>query len=1051
MNKDQNNPNNTSTIENKLLKELALIKESLKNEISQRKLLEAKIKLDNSKQIKNEDSHLKNEDIFRSMIQNSTDIVTLIDKNGIICYSSSSIKDILGYSENELLNRNVFEFVHPEDLSLMVSEFEYALENAGKGRKIECRFLNKEGKYLEVEAHGNNQCDNPSIQGIIINVRDISSRKKHEEELKNSKEQKDAILSSITDAFIALDKDWNLTYINKRANVLFNRANKDLIGKPFWNSFTDGNENENKYIAASLKSKHTEFEYFSFRVQKWLNVKFYPSKNGTSIFYNDITEDKIQRTILEVEQYALIENNKRTKKLNEIIDKAILKMESIIPGMFCSVLTVSENGKNLNNFSAPSISQKYLSAIDGIEIKDNLGSCSTAVFNKKNVITPNIQKDPNWNGFKEIAEKEGFVSCWSFPIASSHGVTLATFAVYFKKETIPSKVDIVFISKIMGILSNLIERRKKEDEINKLSLIAKNTNKAVFIADLKHKITWINPAFTDMTGYSFEEVIGKNPFELLIGPKSDPETIDFLKNQMNKKASFNTNTIFHKKNKDVYWSRINGQPMYDEAGNINQYFAIQEDTTARKLSKIDLQDSEKRYRALFHSNSQPMYIYDKATLKFIEVNESAVNTYGYSTEEFNEMKTIDLLEDHMKLKYDSSKEKINYRNNLLNSTEILTDLCINKTKSGTLINVEIIRNEMIISGKPSILVIANDVTKKLKTEKKLIQSNERFTLASKAVNEAIWDFNLITNKLYWADGINVLFGYEDSTQFPSVESWKTFVHPDDYPAVKSDFDSTLANKKIDYWNAEYRFLKKDGSFAFILDNAYIVRNEKGIPTRVIGAMQDVTKQKNYENQKLTLISETQEHERKRFSMELHDGLAQHLVALNLYLSQIAEEPIVDHDALKSCFSVLKTSMNQTRALCYSLTPPELDHGFLLALQAMFERLKAVKAFDVFLQISPEIKDIDFLGVDKYNLYRIIQEFVNNSIKHSGGSLISCKVTKSKKKIHIVTSDNGKGFDMTQKSNSLGLKNIEQRAYLAKIHYTLKSNIGKGTEMKIDLK
>ena len=85
---------------------MALIKESLKNEISQRKLLEAKIKLDNSKQIKNEDSHLKNEDIFRSMIQNSTDIVTLIDKNGIICYSSSSIKDILGYSENELLNRN---------------------------------------------------------------------------------------------------------------------------------------------------------------------------------------------------------------------------------------------------------------------------------------------------------------------------------------------------------------------------------------------------------------------------------------------------------------------------------------------------------------------------------------------------------------------------------------------------------------------------------------------------------------------------------------------------------------------------------------------------------------------------------------------------------------------------------------------------------------------------------------------------------------------------------------------------------------------------------
>ena len=186
-------------------------------------------------------------------------------------------------------------------------------------------------------------------------------------------------------------------------------------------------------------------------------------------------------------------------------------------------------------------------------------------------------------------------------------------------------------------------------------------------------------------------------------------------------------------------------------------------------------------------------------------------------------------------------------------------------------------------------------------------------------------------------------------------------------------------------------------------------------------------------------------------MELHDGLAQHLVALNLYLSQIAEEEMVDHNALDSCFAVLKTSLNQTRALCYSLTPPELDHGFLLALQAMFERLNAVKAFDVFLSISPEISDVDFQSIDKYNLYRIIQEFINNSIKHSGGSLISCKVTKVKNVIYIDTNDNGKGFDITMKNNSLGLKNIEQRAFLAKIKYTFKSTLKKGTHMQIVLK
>ena len=1040
-----------SESEKKLVAELALVKKSLKKEIALRKKAEKKSKVKESNSKKSQKEKQRQDDFFRSIIQSSSDIVFLLDKSGTIQYVSHSITEILGFAENELLTKQILELIHSEDALLMQVELEKISLHEGKHPKIEMRFLRKEGGFIALEAEGNNQFANSSIKGFLLAARVAVKSGKAIEDLKNSEEQKDALLSSITDAFIALDKDWNLTYINRRANVMFNRANKKLIGKSFWDSFTDNDEHNQKYLNALSKTKHTEFECFCMRVQKWLNVKIFPSKTGVSVFYNDITEIKIQRTILELEQFSLIENNKRTKKLNEIIDKAILKMESIIPGMYCSVLLLSENGNTLTNFSGPSLSTNYQCAINEIEISMASHKGSSAIFSDTTTIVSNIQKEANWSGFQDVTKKEGFISCWSFPVSSSEGNLLALFVVYFKKEIVPSKVDSAFITKIVGILSNLIERRKKDDEITKLSLIAKNTNKAVFIADLNQQITWINPAFTVMTGYQFEEVLGKNPFDVLQGEKSDPDIINYLHQQMVGNNSFTLNTIFHKKNKDVYWSRITGQPMFDETGAINQYFAIQEDTTARKLSKINLQDSEKRYRAIFHSNAQPMYIYDKASLKFIEVNESAVNTYGYSTEEFNEMRTIDLLDDIEKAAYDPSKEKINYRSNILNKKETLIEICVNKTKKGNFINVEVIRNEMVISGKPSILVIVNDVTKKMITEQNLIQSNERFSLASKAVNEAIWDLDLSTNKLFWADGISVLFGYEEQNELPTRDNWEAHLHPDDYKAVKLIFDSTLANKKVDYWNSEYRFLKKDGTYAYVLDNAYIVRNTKGKPLRVIGAMQDITRQKNFEIQQLTLISETQDHERKRFSMELHDGLAQHLVALNLYLSQIAEEEMVDHNALDSCFAVLKTSLNQTRALCYSLTPPELDHGFLLALQAMFERLKAVKAFNVSLLISLEIGDVDFQSFDKYNLYRIIQEFINNSIKHSGGSLISCKVTKTKNVIYIDTNDNGKGFDITKKNNSLGLKNIEQRAFLAKIKYTLKSTLKKGTHMQIELK
>ncbi len=1036
--------------QNKLLEELASLKVKLQEEKYKRKKLESQIKSFESSFQSEETPNLNKEGIFRAMIQNSADIITLISQTGDVKYVSSSVIDVLGYTVNELLNRNVFEFIHPDDLNLMKSELTQTLKKLGRGKKMECRFLSKKGTYLHLEAQGNNQSSNPSIEGIILSSRDISKRKISEEELKNSEEQKKAILSSITEAFIALDTDWNVTYINKRANVLFNRSNRKILGENFWSTFADITENGEKYFGASTKNKHTEFEYFYERLQKWLSVKIYPSKKGLSIFYTDITESKIDRTIIEIEQNALIENTKRSKKLNEIVDEAILKMGTVIPGMICSVMMVSEDGKSLLNFSAPLISKEYLHKTQGLPIKDNFGSCSTAALTKESVITSNIKKDVKWLEIKDITEKEGFISCWSFPIISTKNEVLAIFAVYFKKETVPSKIDLSFISKIRRILSSLIEDRKKEDEINKLSLIAKNTNKAVFITDLDQCITWVNPAFTDMTGYNFSDVIGEKPIQLLEGAKSDFDTMRYLEKQMKENGTFTLNTIFHKKNGEIYWSRITGQPMYDETGNTNQYFAIQEDTTARKLAKIDLQDSEKRYRALFHSNSQPMYIYDKSTLKFIEVNEAAVNAYGYSTDEFNEMKTYDLLEDELKKHYNPNDEKVNHRNNILNSTEILTDQSINKTKDGRLIHVEIIRNEMIISGKASILAIVNDVTKKLNTEKKLIQSNERFTLASKAVNEAIWDLNIKSHKLYWANGVTQLFGYENPNEVLTAPNWHTFVHEEDYQPVKQDFDRALADKNTDYWDSEYRFLKQDGTYAFILDRAFIVRNPDGQPTRVIGAMQDITKQKNFENQKLMLISETQEYERKRFSMELHDGLAQHLVALKLYLSQIEENEVVEQNTLKSCFDILKISMNQTRALCYSLTPPELDHGFLLALEAMFERLKSVKAFDVQLNINSAISDCDFGDIDKYNLYRIIQEFVNNSIKHSKGSLISCVITKKKKEIKILVKDNGNGFDMSLKSNSLGLKNIEQRAHIAKINYELISTIGDGTQLLVTL-
>jgi PAS domain S-box-containing protein len=565
---------------------------------------------------------------------------------------------------------------------------------------------------------------------------------------------------------------------------------------------------------------------------------------------------------------------------------------------------------------------------------------------------------------------------------------------------------------------------------------------------LDQEITWVNDAFTDMTGYNIDEVLGKNPFDLLNGSDSDKTTIELLKNQIKNNELITQNTLFHKKNGSTYWSRITGQPMYDEIGMINQYFVIQEDITIRKLAKLDLQDSEKRYRALFHSNPQPMFIYDKATFKFKEVNESAINTYGYSSDEFNSMTMLDIFEELDKQNFVNNDDKVNDRNNLLLKSEIKNEEYIHHTKEGKLLNIEMVRNEIVLSGKETILVIIDDVTNKRIIEKELRRSNERFLIASKAVSDIIWEWDVRKNKYIWGDGIVEGFGYKTEDEYPTAENFKDFIHPDDSEVFFKNYISLIKNKNENYWNAEYRFKKKDGSYANVVDKAYVIRTSKGIAVKIIGALRDVTEEKNHESEKAKLIEQTQEFERKRFSMELHDGLAQQLIVLNLYLSQFDEGEPVNPELLKNCFDVVKASLNQTRSMCYNLTPPELENGLLLALKAMFDRLKTLNAMDFIFEYPSSLTNNDFENVDVYNLYRIIQEFVNNSIKHAQGSKIECTISKNDTHLEVNLLDNGVGFDHALITNGLGLNNIEKRAKLANVECYLTSEINEGTHLKI---
>ncbi len=1001
------------------------------------------------KEKKNSEILLNNQEYLNAIIKNTPACVKVIDKTGrLISINSIGLNILEADSLDDVIGHNVFGIVTDEYREQFK---ELTNEVCLNGKSIDLIFeivgLKGNKKWMETKAiplkykNGNTK--------LLAFSEDITERVRVQDELSKSETLKNTILSSITDAFFALDKDWKLTYLNQQAEDLFNKNKADLIGRNFWDEYPEMNMNHfyKKYISALKDQKQIEFEYYYPDSNKWLRVKIYPSNDGFSIFNTDITIEKIEQIFNDLERSMLLENSKGKKRLNEIFDYAIRVIESVYPGVYCSIHKINETQDKLVNYATSSFSKEIVDLASELSLSENW-PCTDAIAKQKKIILQGIQSQNEYPQLKSAIRNTSIVSCLSIPLFTLEKEPLGVFTLFFENYISEEYHYLKTLNKLQEIFRSILENRKYEDDLTKLSLIAKNTSKAVFISNLEQEITWVNDAFTEMTGYKNDEVLGKHPFDLLNGIETDQEIIESLKIHIKNNELIAQNILFHKKNGATYWSRITGQPMYDEIGTINQYFVIQEDITIRKLAKLDLQDSEKRYRALFHTNPQPMFIYDKSTLRFIEVNESAINTYGYTSFEFNSMLILDLFSATDSQIFLNNDKRINNRNNLLLNTEIKYEEYIHHTKNGKMLNVEMVRNEIVLSGKETILVIINDVTNKLVIEKELRRSNERFLIASKAVSDIIWEWDVTINKYIWGDGIKEGFGYNTENEYPTAENFKEFIHPDDADAFFKNYTALIKNKNENYWSAEYRFKKKDGTYANVLDKAYVIRTNNGTAVKIIGALRDVTEEKNHESEKAKLIEQTQEFERKRFSMELHDGLAQQLIVLNLYLSQFEEGEEVDSVLLKNCFDVVKASLNQTRSMCYNLTPPELENGLLLALKAMFDRFKTLNAMDFVFEFPEWLTNSDFENIDEYNIYRIIQEFVNNSIKHAQGSKIECKILKRETHLEINLIDNGVGFDHTLITNGLGLNNIEKRAKLANVKCYLTSEINEGTHLKI---
>ena len=185
-----------------------------------------------------EDTLRKSEEHFRSLIENASDIVTILGDDGIIRYTSPSVERLLGYRTSDLLGRNAFEFIHPDDLSPVMEAIADAIETPGTPQTATFRFKHVDGAWRVLESIGQAKLDQPNSYSVVVNSRDVTERVAQDEMLRTNKQRLRTVVAGAPVVLFALDphgvftlaEGKGLRSLGVRPGMLVGRSFFELLG-----------------------------------------------------------------------------------------------------------------------------------------------------------------------------------------------------------------------------------------------------------------------------------------------------------------------------------------------------------------------------------------------------------------------------------------------------------------------------------------------------------------------------------------------------------------------------------------------------------------------------------------------------------------------------------------------------------------------------------------------------------------------------------------------------------------------------------------------------
>lgn len=240
-------------------------------------------------------------------------------------------------------------------------------------------------------------------------------------------------------------------------------------------------------------------------------------------------------------------------------------------------------------------------------------------------------------------------------------------------------------------------------------------------------VLYVNQAFCRLSGYAEHEVLGRSLY-FLRGPDTDTDTLERLREALDQGQPLRTELMNYRKDGTPYWVDLSLVPVPDRWNRIAYWVMIQRDITAQRQAAEALRRSEERYRLLFDGNPQPMWVVEQPQQHFLAVNEAASRVYGYSRDEFMQLRSTDL---------DVGESIVP-----LAPTTSVSCFRRHRTRDGRILTVEMIVHPLVVDGRDAELVLILDWTERLQLEEQLRQAQKMEAIGQMAGGVA-HDFNNI--------------------------------------------------------------------------------------------------------------------------------------------------------------------------------------------------------------------------------------------------------------------------------------------------------------------